>query len=127
MSMTRAGRHGPVPSGRSRGSRRPLVAAQVSPLGKLGAWSYRNRRLVAIAWVVVLVVISLAGGVAGSQFKDDLNGGTSTPPQQAAAFLQRNSPSQAGDTAQVVFQTAGPVTADAARDRVTGTLAGLAR
>jgi RND superfamily putative drug exporter len=103
------------------------VAAQVSPLGKLGAWSYRNRRLVAIAWVVVLVVISLAGRLAGSQFKDDLNGGTSTPSQQAAAFLQRNFPSQAGDTAQVVFQTAGPVTADAARDRVTGTLAGLAR
>jgi len=118
MSVTRVDQRGPT---------RPLVAAQVSPLGKLGAWSYRNRRLVAVAWVVVLVVISLAGRLAGSQFKDDLNGGTSTPSQQAAAFLQRNFPSQAGDTAQVVFQTAGPVTAAAARDRITGTLAGLAR
>jgi len=63
----------------TRADVRPLVAAQVSPLGRLGAWSYRNRRLVAVAWVVVLVVISLAGRLAGSQFKDDLNGGTSTP------------------------------------------------
>ena len=91
------------------------------------AWSYRHRRLVAVAWIVVLVVISLAGRLAGSAFKDDLNGGTSTPSQQAAAFLQHNFPSQAGDTAQVVFQTTGPVTATAARDRITGTLAGLAR
>ena len=103
------------------------MAAQVSPLGRLGSWSYRNRRLVAIAWVVVLVVISLAGRFAGSAFKDNLNGGTSTPSQQAATFLQRSFPGQAGDTAQVVFQTAGPVTAVAARDRITGTLAGVAQ
>ena len=121
MSTTRADQRG------SAQTRRPLVPAQVSPLGRLGSWSYRHRRLVAIAWIVVLVVISLAGRLAGSAFKDDLNGGTSTPSQQAAAFLQRNFPSQAGDTAQVVFQTTGPVTAAAARDRITGTLAGLAR
>jgi len=102
------------------------VAAQVSPLGRLGSWSYRNRRLVTIAWIVVLIAISLAGRLAGSAFKDNLNGGTSTPSQQAATFLQRNFPSQAGDTAQVVFQATGPVTAAAARDRITGTLAGLA-
>jgi RND superfamily putative drug exporter len=102
------------------------VAAQVSPLGRLGSWSYRHRRVVAVAWVVVLLVISLAGRLAGSAFKDDLNGGTSTPSQQATAFLQRNFPSQAGDIAQVVFQTAGPVTGAATRDRITGTLAGLA-
>src|SRR6516164_9890569 len=118
MSMTRADQ---------RGSARPLVAAQVSPLGKLGAWSYRNRRLVAVAWLLVLVAVSLAGRLAGSQFKDDLNGGTSTPSQQAAAFLQHNFPGQAGDVAQVVFQTSGAVTSPAARDRITGTLGGLAR
>ena len=73
MSMTRADQRG------SARTRRPLVAAQVSPLGRLGSWSYRHRRLVAAAWIVVLVVISLAGRLAGSQFKDDLNGGTSTP------------------------------------------------
>ena len=74
-----------------------------------------------------LVVISLADRLAGSAFKDNLNGGTSTPSQQAASFLQHNFPSQAGDVAQVVFQTAGPVTSAAARNRITGTLGGLAR
>jgi len=56
MSVTRADQRG------SARTRRPLVAAQVSPLGRLGSWSYRNRRLVAIAWIVVLIAISLAGG-----------------------------------------------------------------
>ena len=106
---------------------RPLVAAPASPLGRLGSWSYRHRRLVAVAWVVALVVISLAGRLAGSQFKDNLNGGTATPSQQAAAFLQRSFPSQAGDVAQVVFQTRAPVTSAAARDRITAALAGVAR
>jgi putative drug exporter of the RND superfamily len=115
MSMTRAP------------SRKPLMAAPVSPLGRLGSWSYRHRRLVAVGWVTALIVISLAGRLAGSAFKDNLNGGTSTPSQQAASFLQRNFPSQAGDVAQVVFQTGGPVTSAAARDRITGTLDGLAR
>jgi RND superfamily putative drug exporter len=110
-----------------RGSARPLVAAPVSPLGRLGSWSYRRRRLVVVAWVVALVAISLVGRLAGSQFKNDLNGGTATPSQQAAAFLQRNFPSQAGDVAQVVFQARGSVTSAADRDRIARTLAGIAR
>ena len=105
----------------------PLAAAPVSPLGRLGSWSYRHRRLVVVAWVLVLVLVSVAGRLTGSQFKDNLNGGTSTPSQQAAAFLQRDFPSQAGDVVQVVFRTSGPVTSAAARDRITTTLAGLAR
>ena len=105
---------------RSATGGRPLVAAPASPLGRLGSWSYRHRRLVAVAWVVALVAISLAGRLAGSQFKDNLNGGTATPSQQAAAFLQRNFPSQAGDVAQVVFQAREPVTSAGARDRPRG-------
>jgi RND superfamily putative drug exporter len=104
-----------------------LTTGPVSPLGKLGSWSYRRRRLVAIAWVLALVVVSLAGRLAGSQFKDNLNGGTSTPSQQAAAFLQREFSSQAGDVAQVVFRTAGPITSAAAQDRITAAMTGLAR
>ena len=108
-------------------SRDSLLAAPVSALGRLGSWGYRHRRLVTVAWVVVLVVISLGGRLAGSAFTDSLNGGTSTPSQQAASFLQHNFPGQAGDVAQVVFQTSGAVTSPAARDRITGTLGGLAR
>ena len=99
----------------------------MSPLGKLGSWSYRHRRLVAIAWVAALIVISLAGRLAGSAFKDDLSGGTATPSQQAASFLQRHFPGQAGDTAQVVFGTRGPVTSVAEEDKITAVLSGIAR
>jgi len=109
------------------GSGQPLAAPPASPLGKLGSWSYRHRRLVAIAWVAALILISLAGRLAGSAFKDDLNGGTATPSQQAALFLQHHFPGQAGDTAQVVFHTHGPVTSAAAEDKITALLSGIAR
>ena len=52
MSMTRAP------------SRKPLMAAPVTSLGRLGSWSYRHRRLVAAGWVAALIVISLAGSRA---------------------------------------------------------------
>jgi RND superfamily putative drug exporter len=97
-----------------------------SPLGRLGSWSYRHRRVVAIAWITVLVLVSLAGRAAGSAFKDDLNAGTATQAQQAASFLQRDFPSQAGDTAQVVFRTSAPVTSPAQAGKVTAVLARIA-
>ncbi|HEY6315318.1 MAG TPA: MMPL family transporter [Streptosporangiaceae bacterium] len=56
-----------------------------------------------------------------------MNGGTSTPSQQAAAFLQREFPSQAGDVTQVVFRTTQPVTSAAVQDRITAVMTGLAR
>ena len=65
------------------GQERPLAAIPGGPLGRLGSWSYRHRRLVALAWVAVLVLISLAGRLAGSAFKDDLNGGTATLTERA--------------------------------------------
>jgi putative drug exporter of the RND superfamily len=120
VSTSSAARVAPRPA-------RPLVAAPVSPLGRLGSWSYRHRRLVTVGWVVALVVISLAGRLAGSRFSDSLTGGTATPSQQAAAFLQRSFPSQAGDVAQVVFQTREPVTSAVARERITDALAGVNR
>jgi hypothetical protein len=61
-------------------------------------------------WLLVLVLLSVAGRAAGSQFKDDLNAGSNTQSQQAAAFLQTKFPGQAGDVAQVVFQTRSPST-----------------
>ena len=97
-----------------------------SPLGRLGSWSYRHRRAVVIAWLAALVLISLAGHLAGSAFKDDLNAGTDTQAQQAASFLQRDFPSQAGDTAQVVFRTSAPVTSPAEEGKITTVLTRIA-
>lgn len=101
------------------------MPAPASPLGRLGSWSYRHRRLVAIAWLLTLVLVTVAGRSAGSQFKYNLNGG-STQSQQAASFLQGRFPSQSGDVAQVVFQTRAPVTSAAVQARITRTLSELA-
>jgi RND superfamily putative drug exporter len=103
---------------------RARQAAALSPLGRLGAWSFRHRRLVAAGWVLALVVITLAGRMAGSQFKDDLTGG-STQSQQAASFLRSHFPAQAGDVAEVVFQARVPVTSATGRARISRTLSGL--
>ncbi len=96
-----------------------------SPLGRLGWWSFRHRRLVAAAWLVVLIAVTLAGRVTGSAFRTDLTGGN-TPSQQATAFLQGHFPAQAGDVAQVVFATSAPATSVADRARIDRTLAALA-
>src|SRR5215831_15086650 len=99
--------------------------AAASPLGRLGWWCFRHRRLVAAGWVLVLVVMMVAGRMAGSAFRTDLTGGN-TQSQQAASFLREHFPAQAGDIAQVVFATRAPVTSAADRARIGHTLAGLA-
>jgi len=107
------------------GAGRAVQGAAASPLGRLGSWCFRHRRLVAAGWLVVLAVMTLAGRLAGSQFRTDLTGGN-TQSQQAAAFLREQFPAQAGDIAQVVFATRAPVTTAADRARINRTLAGLA-
>src|SRR5215471_7983253 len=97
----------------------------MTPLGKLGWWSMRHRWVVVAGWVLLLVVMTVAGRLAGAQFKTDLTGGN-TQSQQAASFLREQLPAQAGDTAQVVFATRAPVTSAADRARIGQTLAGLA-
>jgi uncharacterized membrane protein YdfJ with MMPL/SSD domain len=59
------------------------VGEAMTPLGKLGWWSMRHRRLVVAGWIVVLVAATAAGRLAGAQFKTDLTGGN-TQSQQAA-------------------------------------------
>jgi RND superfamily putative drug exporter len=118
------GKH-PATVSRPRDRQAP-VAALASPLGRLGAWSCRHRRAVLLGRLLVLVLVSLAGQAAGSQFKNDFNGG-STPSAQAQAFLARQFPVQAGDSAQVVFATSGPVTAPASQARIAQTVGRLQR
>jgi len=114
----------------SRAAARPdgpaATPPPASPLGRLGSWSYRHRRLVAAVWLLVLVLLSVAGRAAASQFKDDLNAGSDTQSQQAAGFLRTQFPGQAGDVAQVVFQTRAPVTSAGVRSQIIRTLGGLA-
>jgi len=115
-----------LPRAAARPDGRAALPAPMTPLGRLGGWSYRHRRLVAAVWLLILVLVSVAGRAAGSRFKDDLNAGSATQSQQAAAFLQTHFPGQAGDVAQVVFQTQARVTSADVRSRITRTLGGLA-
>jgi RND superfamily putative drug exporter len=107
------------------GAGRAAQGAAASPLGRLGAWCFGHRRLVAAGWLVVLVAVTLAGRLAGPAFSTDLTGGN-TQSQQAASFLREQFPAQAGDVAQVVFATRAPVTTAADRARINRSLAGLA-
>ena len=97
------------------------AAASHPPLARLGAWCYRHRRLVLVGWVAVLVVFSLLGKAAGSEFKDNINGGN-TGSQQAANFLAAHFPAQAGANAMVVFRTQGQVGSAPDRALITKTL-----
>jgi putative drug exporter of the RND superfamily len=99
-------------------------ANRISPLGLLGSWCYRHRKLVILAWIGVLVVLSLLGRSAGAQFKDDLNAGN-TQSQQAATFLQEHFPAQAGASTQVVFRTQDPIGSPPDRALVNQTLDAL--
>ena len=81
-----------LPRAAARPDTQATTPAPVSPLGRLGGWSYRHRRAVAAVWLLILVLVSVAGRAAGSRFSGDLNSGTATQSQQAAAFLQAHFP-----------------------------------
>ena len=57
-----------------------------------------------MAWFALLILTSVVSQMVGADFKDKLNGGHSES-QQAQDLLRANFPSQAGDSAQVVFHT----------------------
>jgi putative drug exporter of the RND superfamily len=100
------------------------ISAPDSPLAALGTWCYRHRRLVVAGWVAVLVVFSLLGRAAGSQFKDTISGGN-TESQRAASFLDSHFPAESGDTVEVVFSSPTAVTGAATQQRITATLDAL--
>lgn len=116
MSITQARSHSP----------QPASAPPSGVLAHLGRWSYMNRRAVAVAWLLLLVLLTGLGHAAGSKFRNDLNGGH-TESQREQTFLHHQFPGAAGDVAQVVFVTSGPVTSRIVQARVGAALASIAR
>ena len=102
----------------------PSPAAAITGLGRLAGWCFDHRRRVASAWVVVLVVVIAVSQVVGGSLSDSFSSGGS-PSGQAQALLARSFPSQAGDSAQVVVQTRGPVTSGADRQQMSRLVAAL--
>ena len=76
--------------------------------GRLAGWCHDRRRLVLGAWLATLVVAVMVSGIAGSNFQDKLSG-SNTESQRARDLLTANFPSQAGDSAQIVFRADGSV------------------
>ena len=93
-------------------------------LGRLALWCYRHRRAVLIYWILALIVVTGVSRMAGADFRNKFGGGHSES-QQAQDFLKSHFPSQAGDSAQVVFQTRDPITSSANRAAVNDVLASL--
>jgi putative drug exporter of the RND superfamily len=107
-------------AGTRYGNRRPSSAVtQGTPasgsggaLGGLAGWCYDHRRVVVITWAVVVASVIALAITGGSRFNDNFSGGNAQS-QQAQNLLAQRFPSQAGDTADVVFHSAGRLTAPA--------------
>src|SRR5579863_6426165 len=98
--------------------------ATVNRLGRLGHWCAQRRRAVLATWLAALVIITALSFVFHGIFLNKF-GGSSTESSRAQRLLGQRFPSQAGDEAQVVFQTTGSVTSPAVRAAITADLAGL--
>jgi len=71
-------------------------------LKNITSWSYRHRRLVVAAWVVILVGINMAAMAFGKDNKQDyLSPGTDS--NAAVQLLDARFPAQAGDTVTIVI------------------------
>jgi RND superfamily putative drug exporter len=86
-------------------------------LGRLAAWCFDHRRRVVAIWVAVLVAVIAVSQVVGGDLTNSFSS-PSSPSGQAQTFLAKSFPSQAGDRAQVVVHTRGPVTTPQNRRRI---------
>jgi RND superfamily putative drug exporter len=94
----------------------------------LAIWSVRHRRRVVVFWLLALVVATLAARAAGSAYSNSFSL-PNQPSTKAVSLLQSASPTVAGDTEEVVFQTSGGrlVTSPGVEARVQATLGQIAR
>jgi len=68
----------------------------------LATWCVRHRRLVVLFWVAALIVVTLISQAAGTDFSNSFSL-PKTESTEAIDLLQAVSPTQSGDTEQVVF------------------------
>jgi RND superfamily putative drug exporter len=95
-------------------------------LYRLGRFAVRRRWFVLAAWVLAVVVLTIAGKALGGELKDQFNV-PGVESQQATNLLKATFPAQAGGGAQVVFHTPNGTVADAAnRAAIDKTLAKMA-
>ncbi len=95
-------------------------------LDRLARSCYRHRRLVVLAWVGALVLVSFLSKTAGG--KDTTNFSLpGTESQQALDLLKAKFPARSGDTADIVFAAPGAGGVDAVRGRIVAAVAAAQR
>ncbi|MDQ2682540.1 MAG: MMPL family transporter, partial [Chloroflexota bacterium] len=76
---------------------------QPSILYRWGTFAFRNRWKVVGGWIASLIIIAGIASVAGGELSDQFSNPGSDS-QKGYDLLAERFPSQAGDTAQIVFQ-----------------------
>jgi putative drug exporter of the RND superfamily len=99
------------------------MARTTDVLGRIGAWCYDHRRRVLAGWILAVIAIAAVAAAAGSRFENDFGGVGQS--QQVQDLLTRRFPAQAGDQAQVVFRSSGPVRAPGTATRISRALAAI--
>ena len=92
----------------------------------LARWCSQHRRIVLVAWLVVLIAVMAGWRAAGSEYANNFSLGD-TDSQHALDLLKARFPSQAGDADQIVFHAPAGLGSPDVRARLTQTLAKVAR
>ncbi|MDQ1636114.1 MAG: putative drug exporter of the superfamily, partial [Frankiaceae bacterium] len=69
----------------------------------LARWSFRHRRIVLVAWLVLLFGLGAVSAGLGPSFKDDFKL-PDTESKQALDILQRDFPAASGESGQIVVR-----------------------
>jgi RND superfamily putative drug exporter len=107
-----------VPVGQSSG-----VPVAPGRLGRMGGWCYDHRRSVLLGWIIAVIAIIALASAAGSRFRDDFGGVGQSG--QVSSILAQRFPAQAGDAAQVVFRSSGPIQSPGVTGRISRALAAI--
>jgi putative drug exporter of the RND superfamily len=101
----------------------PSRQGSPSRLGRIGAWCYDHRRTVLLGWIGGVIAVIAVASAIGSRFENDFGGAGQS--QQVQDILAQRFPAQAGDDAQVVFRSSGPLDGPGVIARVDHALAGI--
>jgi hypothetical protein len=76
-----------------------------------------------LGWIAGVIAIIAVASAAGSRFQDDFGGVGQSG--QVSSILARRFPAQAGDAAQVVFRSSGPIRSPGVTTQVDQALAAI--
>jgi RND superfamily putative drug exporter len=103
------------------------VVAERTRLGRLAAHCYDRRRPVLWLWIGALVgIVAIGAFVVKGSFEDKFGEGRGDS-RTAQTLLDQRFPTRAGDTADIVFHTAQPVSSAAVRTEIDPLLARVSR